>query len=86
MATLVTGLFRARSSAEHAIEDLVAHGWSRDDISLLMSDATHSDCPNTKRNSITSKSSRGGFSSAFTLTMTGRRRPERLSRQAAPKK
>jgi len=28
MATLVTGLFRARSSAEHAIEDLVAHGWS----------------------------------------------------------
>jgi len=40
MATLVTGLFRARSSAEHAIEDLVAHGWSRDDISLLMSDAT----------------------------------------------
>jgi len=40
MATLVTGLFRARSSAERAIEDLMAHGWSRDDISLLMSDAT----------------------------------------------
>src|ERR1044071_441261 len=40
MATLVTGLFKARSSAERAIEDLVAHGWSRDDISLLMSDAT----------------------------------------------
>lgn len=40
MATLVTGLFKARSSAERAIEDLVGHGWSRDDISLLMSDAT----------------------------------------------
>ena len=40
MATLVTGLFKARSSAERAIEDLVAHGWSRDDVSLLMSDAT----------------------------------------------
>lgn len=40
MATLVTGLFKARSSAERAIEDLVAHGWSRDDISILMSDAT----------------------------------------------
>ena len=40
MATLVTGLFKARSSAERAVEDLVAHGWSRDDISLLMSDAT----------------------------------------------
>ena len=40
MATLVTGLFKTRSSAESAIEDLVAHGWSRDDMSLLMSDAT----------------------------------------------
>src|ERR1041384_5601917 len=40
MATLVTGLFNSRSSAEHAVEDLVAKGWSRDDISLLMSDAT----------------------------------------------
>ena len=40
MATLVTGLFKARSSAERAVEDLVTHGWSRDDISLLMSDAT----------------------------------------------
>jgi len=40
MATLVTGLFRSRSSAERAVEDLVARGWSREDISLLMSDAT----------------------------------------------
>jgi hypothetical protein len=40
MATLVTGLFKSRSNAERAVEDLLAHGWSRDDISLLMSDAT----------------------------------------------
>ena len=40
MATLVTGLFRARPDAERAVEDLVHYGWSRDDISLLMSDAT----------------------------------------------
>src|SRR6185436_8812174 len=40
MATLVTGLFRSRADAERAVEDLAAHGWSRDDISLLMSDAT----------------------------------------------
>src|SRR5215467_750694 len=40
MATLVTGLFPSRSTAERAIEDLVNYGYSRDDISLLMSDAT----------------------------------------------
>jgi hypothetical protein len=40
MATLVTGLFKSRSSAERAVEELVVHGWSRDDISVLMSDAT----------------------------------------------
>jgi hypothetical protein len=40
MATLVTGLFKDRASAEHAVEDLVHYGWSRDDVSLLMSDAT----------------------------------------------
>ena len=40
MATLVTGLFRSRASAERAVEDLVHYGWPRDDISLLMSDAT----------------------------------------------
>ena len=40
MATLVTGLFRSRADAERAVEDLVHYGWSRDDISLLMSDAT----------------------------------------------
>jgi hypothetical protein len=40
MATLVTGLFRSRADAERAVEDLVHYGWSRDDVSLLMSDAT----------------------------------------------
>ncbi|PYT10271.1 MAG: hypothetical protein DMF60_00580 [Acidobacteria bacterium] len=40
MATLVTGLFKTRSGAERAAESLVDYGFSRDDISLLMSDAT----------------------------------------------
>jgi hypothetical protein len=40
MATLVAGLFNNRSSAERAVENLVDAGFSRDDISLLMSDAT----------------------------------------------
>lgn len=40
MATLVTGIFKTRSSAERAVEDLVHGGYSREDISLLMSDAT----------------------------------------------
>ena len=40
MATLVTGLFKTRASAEGAIESLIDYGYSRDDISLLMSDAT----------------------------------------------
>jgi hypothetical protein len=40
MATLVSGLFTNRMDAEHAVEDLVNYGWSRDDVSLLMSDAT----------------------------------------------
>ena len=40
MATLVSGLFKSRSSAESAVESLVEYGYSRDDISLLMSEAT----------------------------------------------
>lgn len=40
MPTLVTGLFKTRSTAERAVENLVEFGFSRDDISLLMSDAT----------------------------------------------
>jgi hypothetical protein len=37
---LVTGIFRNRNEAEHAIEELLRAGFSRDDISLLMTDAT----------------------------------------------
>ena len=40
MAKLVTGVFKTRASAERAIDDLVHYGFSRDDVSLLMSDAT----------------------------------------------
>jgi len=40
MATLVTGLFKVRSTAERAVETLIENGYSRDDISLLMSEAT----------------------------------------------
>jgi hypothetical protein len=40
MATLVSGIFKNRSAAEYAVDSLIDHGFSRDDISLLMSDAT----------------------------------------------
>ena len=40
MATLVTGLFKVRSTAERAVDSLIENGYSRDDISLLMSEAT----------------------------------------------
>src|SRR5262244_318332 len=40
MAKLVTGVFKTRAAAERAIDELVHFGFSRDDISLLMSDAT----------------------------------------------
>src|SRR5262245_23646855 len=40
MATLVSGLFKERAKAQSAVDDLIYHGWSRDDISLLMSEAT----------------------------------------------
>jgi hypothetical protein len=40
MAKLVTGLFKTRSMAERAVENLVDDGYSREDISILMSDAT----------------------------------------------
>lgn len=40
MATLVTGLFKTRSAAERSVEGLIDYGYSREDISLLMSDAT----------------------------------------------
>lgn len=40
MAKLVTGLFKTRSGAERAVDTLVNDGFPREDISLLMSDAT----------------------------------------------
>lgn len=40
MSNLVTGVFRSRLGAERAADDLMAAGFSRDDISLLMSDTT----------------------------------------------
>jgi len=39
---LVTGLFRNRAAAEAAVDAIIKRGYSRDDISVLMSDATHS--------------------------------------------
>lgn len=40
MAKLITGLFRSRGAAMLAMEDLIRHGFSQDDISLLMSEST----------------------------------------------
>ncbi|MBC7998487.1 MAG: DUF3341 domain-containing protein [Leptolyngbya sp.] len=40
MAKLITGIFRSRSSALLAVEDLIRHGFAQDDISLLMSETT----------------------------------------------
>ena len=40
MATLVTGLFKTKLAAEAAVDALIKQGYTRDDISVLMSDAT----------------------------------------------
>jgi hypothetical protein len=40
MAHLVTGLFNTKAGAELATDLLIENGFSRDDISILMSDAT----------------------------------------------
>jgi hypothetical protein len=40
MAKLVTGLFRTRVAAEAAVDAILKRGYTRDDISVLMSDAT----------------------------------------------
>jgi hypothetical protein len=40
MAKLVTGVFKTRAAAERAIDELIHFGFSRDDISVLMSDST----------------------------------------------
>ena len=36
--TFITGFFRARAAAEAAVDALIKRGYSRDDISVLMSD------------------------------------------------
>jgi len=40
MAKLVTGLFKSRVAAEAAVDALIKREYTRDDISVLMSDAT----------------------------------------------
>jgi hypothetical protein len=40
MAKLVTGLFATRVAAEAAVDALLKRGYTRDEISVLMSDAT----------------------------------------------
>jgi hypothetical protein len=39
-AKLITGLFKSRVAAEAAVDALIKRGYTRDDISVLMSDAT----------------------------------------------
>src|SRR4051812_15437861 len=41
-ATLVTGLFKSRAAAEAAVDALIRRGYTRAEISVLMSDATRS--------------------------------------------
>ena len=41
-AQLVTGLFKSKVSAESAVDAIMKRGFTRDDISVLMSDATRS--------------------------------------------
>ena len=40
--TLVTGLFKTRAAAEAAVDALMKRGYTRDEISVLMSDSTKS--------------------------------------------
>jgi hypothetical protein len=40
MVKLVTGLFKTKLAAEAAVDALIKQGYTRDDISVLMSDAT----------------------------------------------
>ncbi|HEV3470882.1 MAG TPA: hypothetical protein VG148_16280 [Pyrinomonadaceae bacterium] len=42
MAKLVTGAFKTRVAAEAAVDAIIKRGYTRDDISVLMSDATKS--------------------------------------------
>lgn len=41
-AKLVTGLFKSKVAAESAVDSIMKRGFTRDDISVLMSDATRS--------------------------------------------
>ena len=41
-STLVTALFKSKVAAEAAVDALLKHGFTRDDISVLMSDSTRS--------------------------------------------
>ena len=41
-ATLVTGLFKTRQAADAAVDALIKRGYTSEDISVLMSDATRS--------------------------------------------
>src|SRR5918997_5384733 len=41
-AKLVTGLFKTRVAAEAAVDAIIKRGYTRDDVSVLMSDATKS--------------------------------------------
>jgi hypothetical protein len=41
-ARLVTGLFKSKVAAEAAVDALIKRGFTRDDISVLMSDETRS--------------------------------------------
>jgi heat induced stress protein YflT len=40
MSTLVTGIFTSRAAAERGVQELIDFGYSRDDISVLMTDTT----------------------------------------------
>lgn len=42
MAKLVTGVFKTRVAAEAAVDAVIKRGYTREDISVLMSDATKS--------------------------------------------
>src|SRR5256886_17156424 len=38
--TFVTGLFKTRTAAEAAVDAIIKRGYTRDDVSVMMSDAT----------------------------------------------
>ncbi|HYE13562.1 MAG TPA: hypothetical protein VD968_03865 [Pyrinomonadaceae bacterium] len=42
MSKLITGVFKTRVAAEAAVDAIIKRGYTRDDISVLMSDATRS--------------------------------------------